>query len=272
MRLLVFLFLSLSYVRHLSFYFWYHAMLLTLKEDNTTDSFYPCLLLHVHSVIVKFGVYMYKCVFIHNYYMYRWHGGIYVYMYTIGCYIYDRLQAIHLLTVVYIWINLLWNNLLVFMSHTITKPILSYGPTVIWSSTILNYWLVRKQELPAGRQFVRYNWLLRYKLKTKDGDIYYIWKSDPADKLHLVVPKDLKNKELSYCHDHKFCGHLWHDKTIAKLKQSVYWYNLELGSSLQPVLSVIEIKRSFHTFQNPIGWVSCRCSIRPNSYWHISVM
>ena len=62
-------------------------MLLTLKEGDAigytfTTSFCLCHVLHVFYVIIKYGV---LCPsFIYNYSMYRWHGGIYVSMYTVG--------------------------------------------------------------------------------------------------------------------------------------------------------------------------------------------
>ena len=52
----LFLLLSLSCLRLLAFYFWYHVMLLTLKEDIITGSFCVCCLLCVLSIIIKSGM------------------------------------------------------------------------------------------------------------------------------------------------------------------------------------------------------------------------
>ena len=46
-----FLFSSLPYVRLFIFYFWHLVMLLTLKNDNTTGSFWLCHLFYVLSMI-----------------------------------------------------------------------------------------------------------------------------------------------------------------------------------------------------------------------------
>ena len=43
----------LPYMRPLAFYVWYYVMLLALKENNTTGTFYLCHLLHVLCMIIK---------------------------------------------------------------------------------------------------------------------------------------------------------------------------------------------------------------------------
>ena len=58
-------------------------MLLTLKKDNTTGNFCLTCLLYVHNMVIKSGV-ICEGVFISNYYMYRWHGSMYVSMYAIS--------------------------------------------------------------------------------------------------------------------------------------------------------------------------------------------
>ena len=45
-----------SCVRLLAFYFWHHLMLLSVKVDNTTDSFCLCCLLCVLPIIIKSGL------------------------------------------------------------------------------------------------------------------------------------------------------------------------------------------------------------------------
>ena len=67
-------------------------MLLTFKDNNTTDSFWLCHLFYVLSMIIV-SLYVYKSVFIYNYYMYRWHDYGYVSIFVIGCYLCNILLA-----------------------------------------------------------------------------------------------------------------------------------------------------------------------------------
>ena len=54
----LFLFSSLPYLRFLSFYLWFHVMLFTWKDDNSTGSFWLCCLFYMLFIIY---VYIYLC-------------------------------------------------------------------------------------------------------------------------------------------------------------------------------------------------------------------
>ena len=84
----------------------------------------------------------------------------------------------------------------------------------------------KQQELFLGSPTLCFYWLKREHLKIKDGVLYYQWKGIPEDRLLLVVPHELKSEVLTHCHDLKLGGHLGHEKTLAKVKQSFFWYQM----------------------------------------------
>ena len=66
----------------------------------------------------------------------------------------------------------------------------------------------------------------------ENGILYYVWKGIPEDRLLLIVPQNLKSEVLTHCHDHKLGGHLGQEKTLAKVRQSFFWYQMILGCTL----------------------------------------
>ena len=76
---------------------------------------------------------------------------------------------------------------------------------------------------PAVKRF----WLqpgpnLRYKM----GFFYYKWEDSPA-KLLLIVPTAIREKVLQGCHYCPTAGHLGQRKTLARVKRSFIWHDMQ---------------------------------------------
>jgi O-acetyl-ADP-ribose deacetylase (regulator of RNase III)/transposase InsO family protein len=69
-------------------------------------------------------------------------------------------------------------------------------------------------------------WLAKAHLHLDHGILYYQWEEDPSPKQLLVIPEALKQDVLSWAHDKRLAGHLGRDKTLARVRQSCYWYHL----------------------------------------------
>ena len=75
---------------------------------------------------------------------------------------------------------------------------------------------------PTVKQF----WLTRSQLKVQDGVLYYKWEGHPA-RLLLLVPTSLKEEVLQGCHDCPTSGHLGQKKTLARVKRSFIWHDMQ---------------------------------------------
>ena len=97
--------------------------------------------------------------------------------------------------------------------------------------TFILEWLEKdptQYELFLGSPALRYYWLHRDHLEMQNGVLYYQWKGIRNDKLLLVIPYNMREEILTHCHDMKLGGHLGRGNTLAKVKQSCFWYNMKL--------------------------------------------
>lgn len=90
----------------------------------------------------------------------------------------------------------------------------------------------RKQELQMCSPQVRHLWNCKSQLQLKDGILYYLWEDPLQDRLLFIVPKGLRQQVLRYCHDLRSSGHLGQNKTISRLKKTVYWYGMSTDCGL----------------------------------------
>ena len=68
-------------------------------------------------------------------------------------------------------------------------------------------------------------WLCRDRLLKRNGVWYYQW-DDPEPRLCLVVPNDKRKEVIRFNHDVRTAGHLGQTKTVAKVKESFFWYGM----------------------------------------------
>ena len=63
------------------------------------------------------------------------------------------------------------------------------------------------------------------RLELCDGILYRKWESDVNRdfKLQLIIPRDKRKEVLRYCHDIPTASHLGVEKTVAKVKEILYW-------------------------------------------------
>ena len=95
---------------------------------------------------------------------------------------------------------------------------------------ILN-WLESKETPPINELYlcsptIKRFWLTRSQLKVQDGVLYYKWEGHPARFL-LLVPTSLKEEVLQGCHDCPTSGHLGQKKTLARVKRSFIWHDMQ---------------------------------------------
>lgn len=60
--------------------------------------------------------------------------------------------------------------------------------------------------------------------------MYYSWTDYVGRSKRLIVPSELRDRVLYYCHDSKDSGHLGQSKTLDKLKEKFYWYGMSSDS------------------------------------------
>ena len=75
-------------------------------------------------------------------------------------------------------------------------------------------------------------WLTKDQLKLKNGVLYYSWANRLDRSDCLVVPKELRQRVLYFCHDSKGSGHLGQTKTLDRLKQRFYWHGMSRDSDI----------------------------------------
>lgn len=75
-------------------------------------------------------------------------------------------------------------------------------------------------------------WWCRSQLVLKEQVLYYQWDQEGQVRLKLVVPDSLKDEVMQAAHESRMGGHFGQDKTVARLKQSFYWYQMSQDSRL----------------------------------------
>ena len=124
------------------------------------------------------------------------------------------------------------------------------------------YWLEHGYE-PSTRELklcspeTRSLWLTRSQLLVKNGVLYYLWSYPETgiSKECLVVPHELRNQVLHFCHNSKECGHLGEDKTLDRLKGRFHWYGMARDSSLhvKQCAACNRNKKGNRTAKSPLG-------------------
>ena len=69
-------------------------------------------------------------------------------------------------------------------------------------------------------------WLTRSQLRVQEGVLYYHWEGYPA-RLLFLVPRTLREEVLQGCHDCPTAGHLGQRKTLAQVKRSFIWHDMQ---------------------------------------------
>ena len=69
-------------------------------------------------------------------------------------------------------------------------------------------------------------WLMRSQLRVQEGVLYYHWEGYPA-RLLFLVPRALREEVLQGCHDCPTAGHLGQRKTLAQVKRSFIWHDMQ---------------------------------------------
>jgi transposase InsO family protein len=101
--------------------------------------------------------------------------------------------------------------------------------------TIIN-WLENEYEptqaeLTLCSQAVKHLWLCKPQLHLHSNVLYYKWEG-MISTMKLVVPHALRSEVLLLVHDVKSAGHLGQNKTLLRLKQNFYWYNMSQDANL----------------------------------------
>ena len=94
-------------------------------------------------------------------------------------------------------------------------------PVIKW---LENRYDPNPQELFLTSRVTKHLWLCRPHLTLKGGILYYHWVGD--DRLKLVVPDGLQQEMVRLAHDVKTACHPGIDKTLLRLKRSVFWPNM----------------------------------------------
>lgn len=88
------------------------------------------------------------------------------------------------------------------------------------------------RELQLSSPETRALWLTRDQLVFQDGVMFYSWTNIEGRSNCLIVPAELRDRVLYYCHNSKDSGHLGQSKTIDRLKEKFYWYGLYRDGSI----------------------------------------
>ena len=94
-------------------------------------------------------------------------------------------------------------------------------------------------------------WLTRDQLVFQDGVMYYSWTNIEGRSNCLIVPAELRDKVLYYCHNSKESGHLGQSKTIDRLKEKFYWYGLSRDGNIY-VNSVQSVTETKNGIEHPV--------------------
>ena len=79
------------------------------------------------------------------------------------------------------------------------------------------------QQLFSTSRTVKHLWLCKPHLQLINGVLHYGWEDESSTIKKLVVPQVLKQEIMRLAHDIKSACHPGQDKTLLKLKRSVFW-------------------------------------------------
>jgi transposase InsO family protein len=82
-------------------------------------------------------------------------------------------------------------------------------------------------ELSLSSAAVKHWWNSRDLLRIIKGVLYYIWiNDDKSETALLLVPKTLRGRVLSGCHDSKCASHHGEEKTLQRVRSKYIWYGV----------------------------------------------
>ena len=117
----------------------------------------------------------------------------------------------------------------------------------------------------------KHYWHCRNQLKILDGVLLYIWDKGTVTRDLLVIPQSLKGDIIKMFHDTPIGGHLGRDKTIAKIRQRAYWYELTRDISLH-VATCRECSKSKRSIRHPIAPLQCFQAGYPGDRVHLDML
>ncbi|CAG2233875.1 unnamed protein product [Mytilus edulis] len=109
------------------------------------------------------------------------------------------------------------------------KNDIDLSTVIAWLSTDFS---PSKQDLQMSSPLVRHLWQSKSQLEFRNGILYYFWDDAVAPRLLFITPRKLRQEMLHLCHDLRSAGHLGQDKTLAKLRHTVYWYGMTMDCKL----------------------------------------
>ena len=117
----------------------------------------------------------------------------------------------------------------------------------------------------------KHYWHCRNQLKIIDGVLFYIWDKGTVTRDLLVIPRSLKGDIIKMFHDTPIGGHLGRDKTIAKIRQRAYWYELTRDISLH-VATCRECSKSKRSIRHPRAPLQCFQAGYPGDCIHLDML
>ena len=117
----------------------------------------------------------------------------------------------------------------------------------------------------------KHYWHCRNQLKIIDGVLFYIWDKGTVTRDLLVIPRSLKGDIIKMFHDTPIGGHLGRDKTIAKIRQRAYWYELTRDIALH-VATCRECSKSKRSIRHPRAPLQCFQAGYPGDHVHLDML
>ena len=81
-------------------------------------------------------------------------------------------------------------------------------------------------ELDLASPATKHYWQSKSELRVLGGLLYYLWIEPHGTQSLFILPTSLHAEVLRGCHDDPLGGHLGTHKTLAKVRQHYYWYQM----------------------------------------------
>ena len=82
-------------------------------------------------------------------------------------------------------------------------------------------------EVHLSSHATRQMWRHRAQLKLIDGVLFYVWQETSHTRDLFIVPQKLKEEMLLMYHDSLIGGHMGRDKTVERMRQKVYLWDVD---------------------------------------------
>ena len=124
---------------------------------------------------------------------------------------------------------------------------------------IVMHWIEHKnesatRELQLSGPETRALWFNREQIVFQDRVMYYSWTYREGRSRCLIVPIELRDRILYFCHDSKDFGHLGQSKALDKLKEKFDWYGMSKDC-------ITYVKRCSTCNKNKKGKRTHRCGL-----------